>query len=325
MKTYKEIFTYDNLYNGYLKCRRSKRYKTEVIEFELEVGKNLKTLEHKLLTKTYLIDEYKKFMIYDPKKWEIQALDFSDRIIQRTFCDNYFMPFLEKHLIYDNGACMKGKGTDFSRKRLRVFLNKYYKEYQTNEGYVLKCDITKYFPNINHIALKEILNKKIKDDEIKEFLLMIIDSYQKDLGRGIPMGNQTSQAFALLYLDKVDRIIKEKFKIKYYTRYMDDFILIHPSKEYLKYCLNEIKMILNDELKLELNPKTSIIKIKEGIDYLGARYILLDRGKTIIKLSQRKKKVITTKVNTHNIDSYLSYLKRYNNFLFSTKLQNIVK
>lgn len=128
MKTYNEIFTYDNLYNGYLKCRRSKRYKTEVIEFELEVGKNLKTLEHKLLTKTYLIDEYKKFMIYDPKKREIQALDFSDRIIQRTFCDNYFMPFLEKHLIYDNGACMKGKGTDFSRKRLRVFLNKYYKE-----------------------------------------------------------------------------------------------------------------------------------------------------------------------------------------------------
>ena len=121
MKTYNEIFTYENLYNGYLKCRRSKRYKTEIIKFELEVGKNLKELEHKLITKTYLIKEYKKFMIYDPKKREIQALDFSDRIIQRTFCDNYFMPFLENNLIYDNGACMKGKRNRFLKKKIKKF------------------------------------------------------------------------------------------------------------------------------------------------------------------------------------------------------------
>ncbi len=165
MKTYKEIFTYDNLYNGYLKCRRSKRYKTEVIEFELEVGKNLKTLEHKLLTKTYLIDEYKKFMIYDPKKREIQALDFSDRIIQRTFCDNYFMPFLEKHLIYDNGACMKGKGTDFSRKRLRVFLNKYYKEITIEQQIKI---------------VKDVVNKK-GYLELKEEIQKEEESYQKTI------------------------------------------------------------------------------------------------------------------------------------------------
>lgn len=125
---------------------------------------------------------------------------------------------------------------------------------------------------------------------MQAFLYRIIDSFNADTGKGLPMGNQSSQWFALYYLDKIDRIIKEKYKIKYYTRYMDDLILLHESKEHLKACLAEITVIAEKILKLEFNSKTQLFPVSEGVDYLGWRFYLTDTGKVIHRLRTSNKR-----------------------------------
>jgi len=126
--------------------------------------------------------------------------------------------------------------------------------------------------------------------DVFNLLCLIIDSYETTKGAGLPLGNQTSQWFALYYLDVVDRLIKEKLRIKYYVRYMDDFVLLHHDKEYLRDCLNEIQRVCNDDLKIELNNKTQIFPVKNGVDYLGWHFYLSETGKVIRKLRTSNKK-----------------------------------
>lgn len=115
-------------------------------------------------------------------------------------------------------------------------------------------------------------------------MYQIIDSFNADTGKGLPMGNQSSQWFALYYLDKIERLIKKKYKIKFYTRYMDDSILLHEDKEHLKACLGEIRAYATEKLKLEFNEKTQIFPVSEGMDHLGWRFYLTDTGKVIRRL-----------------------------------------
>lgn len=146
---------------------------------------------------------------------------------------------MERHLIYDNAACRKDKGTLFAMNRLNEFLHSHYRIHG-RKGYFLKCDIRKFFDNIDHEVLKNSLTRIVDDDRTLRLLFNIIDSYETASGKGIPMGNQTSQWFALYYFDPLDRLVKEKLRIKYYTRYMDDMILISENKEVLKEALAEI-------------------------------------------------------------------------------------
>ena len=235
-------------------------------------------------------ETYKQFKIYEPKERIIEALSYKDRVVLMALCSNIIEPKFEKRLIYDNVACRKEKGTDFGIKRLEKFLHSYYKEFGTNKGYVLKCDVRKYFQNIDHTILFNKLKKeKFAEDEIW-ILKLIIDSKNQEKGVGLPIGNQTSQWFGLYYLDEIDRLIKEKLRIKYYVRYMDDMILLHNDKEYLKYCKEKIEKCANDNLKLELNNKTQILNIKDGIDFLGFRHILTENGK-VIKLLRGQAKL----------------------------------
>ena len=186
--------------------------------------------------------------------------------------------------------------TDKSPKRFRITLvaklqsyalNTIESLYRANEVF-LKCDVRKYFDSIDHDALKYLL-RRFPDKEVLTFLYQIIDSYNADTGKGLPMGNQSSQWFALYYLDRIDRIIKEKYKIKYYTRYMDDLILLHEDKEHLKACLAEIRAFAAEKLKLELNEKTQIFPVSEGVDYLGWHFYLTDTGKVIRRLRTSNK------------------------------------
>lgn len=286
---YDELFTFDNLYEAHLKARKGKRSKQDVIDFELALSENLWQLYDSLHNRTYTIDGYNKFNIYEPKKREIQALTYKDRVVQHVLCDLYLYPLLTSRFIYDNGACQKGKGTDFAMDRLSYFFREFFKKHGT-DGYILKADIHHFFPSIDHENLRWIVSRVVKDEDIMSMLNMIIDSYNKDTGMGIPMGNQTSQLFALYYLDPLDRLIKERLHIKYYVRYMDDCILIHEDKEYLKHCLNRMTGVIEDDLLLEFNDKTQIFPIKNGVDFLGFHFYLTDTGKVIRKLKQASKK-----------------------------------
>lgn len=271
-----------------MSARKSKRHKKDVILFETDLAGNLWCINDVMINKTYSITDYNRFTIYEPKKREIQALTYADRVIQNCLCANYLTTFMEKRLIYDNCACRKGKGTDFGRDRLAGFMREHYK-CSGNKGYLLKADIKGFFANIDHRVLKRKLNKVITNPDVMDLLEMIIDSYNPDTGRGLPIGNQTSQLFALYYLDPLDRLVKEKLKIKHYTRYMDDCVLIHPDKEHLKHCLREMTRLVEEDLKLKFNQKTQIFPIGEGVDYLGFRFYLTDTGKVIRKLRQSSK------------------------------------
>lgn len=284
---YDQIYDFNNLYRAYLASRKSKRETREVIQFEMNAGPNLCKLQEELRSEIYRLSGYYHFTIHDPKTREIYALHYRDRILQHSLCDHVLAPFFEKHLIYDNAACRKNKGTLFAINRMNGFL---YEHYRTNgtHGYFLKCDVRKYFDNIDHEILKSRLQAVVDDPRTLRLLFHIIDSYEVTAGKGIPMGNQTSQWFALYYLDPLDRLIKEKLQIKHYTRYMDDMILVSKSKDVLNSVLNEMRSVLN-ALKLEFNGKTQIFPISHGVEYLGWRFYLKENGKVIRKLKTHSK------------------------------------
>lgn len=287
MTDYEKLYDFQNLYKAHTVARRSKRNTREVIEFEMNLGKNLAALSDEIKNGTYKMQDYYSFAIYDPKYRVIHALHYRDRVVQHCLCDEILAPILDKKLIYDNAACRIGKGTHFAIDRVSKFLHDFYTKHGTC-GYFLKCDIRKFFDNIDHGILKQKLSKAIDDKHILTLLYQIIDGFEAAPGKGLPLGNQTSQWFAIFYLDGLDRLIKEKLHIKYYSRYMDDCVLIHQDKEHLRNCLEQMRQCAKS-LKIELNEKTEIFPIKNGVAYLGWHIYLTETGKVIRKVKQQTK------------------------------------
>jgi len=287
---YEKICSFENLYKAHLAARRSKRHKGDVIKFELNLANNLIMLQKQLEERTFRTEGYYQFVLHEPKRREIHAPYYVDRVLQHCVCDEVLRPVIQPRLIYDNAACQVGKGTHFAMKRLTKFLSEHYKKHGTT-GYFLKCDITRYFGSIDHEILKTKLAKVIVDKDVLNLLSHYIDSYHTEglPGKGLPLGNQSSQWFGIFYMDSLDRMIKEKMQIKYYVRYMDDFILVHHDKEYLKQCLAKIQDCVRDDLKMELNHKTQIFPIKNGAEFLGFRFYLTETGKVIRKMKVQSK------------------------------------
>lgn len=278
---YKEILcNFDNIYKAYKIAHRGKTDDKEVIEFDKDKIYNLKKLQEKLLNKQWdEIFTYYRFVITDPKKRTVDALYFEGRIVQHVLCDLILRPYFERRLIKENAACRINKGTEYAVNLLKKGIIEYYKK--NDDGYVLQADVHKYFPSIDRKKLKEIIDYPNK--EILELIHWIIDCAP---GNGIPIGNQSSQWFALYYLDKIDRIIKEKYRCKIYVRYMDDLIVIDKSKDKLKRILGDITQI-GRECGLEFNGKTQIFPLRKGICFLSWKFI---RKENIIKLLNPRKK-----------------------------------
>lgn len=280
---FQEAFSVHELYKCHKLCRRNKQHKNETVNFELNLCRNICELSESILSHSYAPSKYRSFYVHEPKKRLIDALSYSHRIVQRSICDNILKPRLEPYLIYDNVACRIGKGTHFALDRLKKFFKLAYKQHGLNL-YFLQCDIKKYFQSISHKHLKRYIEELSLDYESQDLIFKYIDSYHfaqtEDDQIGIPIGNQTSQWFALLFLNKMDRMIKEKLRIKFYIRYMDDFILIHNDKEYLKHCLEEIRKFVTN-IGLTLNHKTQINHISRGISFLGFRTVLLKNGQVL--------------------------------------------
>lgn len=285
-----EIFTFENIYAAHKWCRKSKQHKGEVVRFEIDLSKNITELIKELTSRKYKLGKYRKFKLFEPKERLIEALSYKDRVVLMCFVTNVLKPIISKHVIYDNAACQKNKGTDFGLNRLTMFLKREFINEQSNDFYYLKCDIHKYFPSINHeVLLNKLKRIGLTADELY-MARLFMTNYETSVG--IPLGNLSSQWYALIYLDDLDRFIKEKLQIKGYIRYMDDFILIHKDKNYLRYCLKEIDSFCKERLKVELNAKTQIGKVKNGIDFLGFRLILTETGKVIKKLRGSSKRRI---------------------------------
>ena len=288
MTEYEKICDFQNLYKAHRVARLGKRDVNEVIDFELNLAENLTRISDALKDKTYQMSGYYSFYVHDPKERKIHALHYVDRVVQHCICDEVLAPTLDKKLIFDNAACRIGRGTHFAIARVTGFLHSHYNQYGAN-GYFLKCDIRKFFDNIDHEILKRKLERVFVDRDVLNLLNQIIDSFEVTPGKGLPMGNQTSQWFAIYYLDGLDRLIKEKLQIRHYSRYMDDCVLIHPDKQYLKDCLARMREYVRKELQLEFNEKTQIFPIRNGVDYLGWHIYMTETGKVIRKVKQQTK------------------------------------
>lgn len=304
--TFEEVFCLKNLYEAHILGRRAKRSKRPIVAFESGQMHNLQVLLDEILSGKYKVRRYHDFVVFEPKKRQIQTLLYRDRIVQHVLCDHLLAPYFTARAVIDNGVCQIGKGTHFTLHRLIHNVRKLVLQQKSTDMYVLKCDIHKYFPSIPHAQLKRQVLHHIADKRLRDFIAMIIDSYhtapkyltEHDIplsmacgphpynsslvttGRGLPIGNQTSQIFGMFYLDPLDRFVKEQLRVKCYSRYMDDFILVHPSKQFLIDALTKINTLLLD-LGLQLNKKTQIFPLKNGITYLGFRVSFYPNGKIV--------------------------------------------
>lgn len=283
---FEKLYAFEALYRAHRAARRGKQNTAEVIEFEMNLADRLTRLSDALKSGTYSMKGYYRFPVYDPKHRIIHALHYRDRVVQHCLCDCILAPALDKRLIYDNAACRKNKGTHFAQDRLSGFLRAHYREHSTR-GYILKFDIRKYFDSIDHDVLKQKLEQVIRDKRVYDFLCMIIDSYEVTPGKGIPLGNQTSQWFALYYLDSLDRLIKQELRVKHYVRYMDDGVIVMKDREELRRVLKRIREHTEGELLLEFNEKTEVFPIKCGVNFLGFHFYITDTGRVVRRVLRK--------------------------------------
>ena len=282
---FEKVTDFGNLYKAYKKSKCGSGHVTSKAKFQTCAVDGLYQIKRLLDTKKFEVSDYHKFTIYEPKERIIEAGSFKDKIVQHSLCDNVLLPLLKDEFIQTNYAGQIGKGTLYGLDCLRAQMYLAYHKYGY-DCWIVKTDISKFFYNINHDILKDIASYFVKDDDVYWLCEKFIDSTE---GVGLPLGNQVSQVFALLYLSGLDHFITGELGVKYYGRYMDDFYLIVESKEYAKWCLNAITEFVHT-LGLELNGKTQIIPFKNGIKFCGFHTYVTKDGKRIRKLTNDKKR-----------------------------------
>lgn len=290
-KDVKKIVCYfEKLYKGMRKCKQNVIWKDSVAGYVVVNGlANCYKTKKQHENGTYKIDGYTVFKVHEPKERTIVSTRIKDRAFQRSLCDNYLTKQISKCFIYDNGACLPNKGTEFSRKRFYVALQRHYRKYGSN-GFALKCDLSDYFGSTRHdVAIKSI-QKRVRDNWACNEVIRIINSFTqgKDPTIGMGLGSAVTQLIQLAVLDDLDHYIKEVLRIKNYVRYMDDFILLHDDKAYLTYCKEKIQAHITS-LGLKLNQKkTQLQPITQPLHYLGFSFRLTETGKVVVKMLPQK-------------------------------------
>jgi retron-type reverse transcriptase len=265
---FQKIYDFGNLERAYQTARRGKRYRAEVLTYTQNVEENLIDLQNSLIWRTYTPGNHRRFTVTYPKLREIAALPFRDRVAQHAVVD-VVEPLLDKKFYYHSYACRTGKGSHKASAVLSSWIRAL--SYEAEPLYALKADVHQYFRSIDHYRLKALIRRMIKDAGVLWFFDLIIDSGGEH-GRGVPVGNLTSQLFANIYLDALDKFVKEELRVKYYIRYMDDFVILSHDKAELHDLRGAIEELLHDALSLTLNPKTGVLCASNGIDFCGYRH-----------------------------------------------------
>lgn len=286
-----KIIDFGNLYQAYLKSKSSKGFSKSSQKFQVVALDGIHQIKRRLETKTYQVSKYNEFTIYEPKERVIKSCSFVDKIIQHSLCDNVLIPKFNKEFIQTNYAGQISKGTLYGLDCLRAQMFLAYQKYGY-DCWIVKADINKFFYNIHHYILKDIVEYFIEDKDVYWLCEKFIDSTE---GVGLPLGNQISQVYALLYLSGLDHFITGELGVKYYGRYMDDFYLIVQNKEYAKWCLEAVYEYVHT-LGLELNGKTQIIPFKNGIKFCGFHTYVTSSGKVIRKLKNENKRTAKKKL-----------------------------
>ena len=252
----------DNLRLAFWKAAKGKRAKADCRAFREGLDRNLDELRADLLAEQVRVGDYRYFTIHDPKERTICAASFRERVLHHALM-NVCEPVLESAAIYDSYACRKGKGRLAAIERAR--------EFTQSHRWFLKLDVRKYFDSVDHSILSQSLARKYKDGALLRLLGSIICSYETAPGRGLPIGNLTSQHFANFYLAALDRFVKEDLHRAAYVRYMDDSVVWGSSAAELSEIRERVRAFLARELKLELKGNAVVNRTSCGMDFLGYR------------------------------------------------------
>jgi len=360
-----------DLFQAYFDARRNKRSTINALDFEINYEKKIFELYKEIRDRKYEIGPSICFVVKEPTLREIFAADFRDRIVHHLLY-NYINPIFERLFINDSYSCRKRKGTLYGIKRVDHFIRSCSKNYN-QDCYILKLDIKSYFMSIDHLILFQKVKEALfryKDTTIinfdLDFVLILLEKvifndptknciikgskedwknlpkdkslFFTDKNKGLPIGNLTSQLFGNVYLNDFDHFIKCKLKIKYYGRYVDDFVIVHPDKEYLKSIVPQLREYLKSNLFLNLHPKKIYLQhYSKGVSFLGAiikpyRIYIKNRTKGNFyrktKLwndfwqKQKGKKVKREDFNKFisNINSYLGLTRHYQTYKLRNKL-----
>lgn len=273
----------DNIRLAYAQARRHKPRLRGVLHFERNREENLAAIRRSLLEKTFHTSTYHEKIVHEPKKRTIYVLPFSpDRIVQHALM-NPLIPIWEKLFIRDSYACIDGRGVHAGSARTMEFVR--------HNAYCLKCDISKFYPSVDHEVLMRIIRQKVKCKDTLWLIEDIVYSYPG--GKNVPIGNFTSQWMGNLYLNELDQYAKHVLKIKDYIRYCDDFLFFHNDKALLRDVARKVEDFAGGVLKLRLS-KSDLFPTSRGVDFLGYRhfngYILL-RKSTAKRVSRRLKRL----------------------------------
>jgi len=262
---FEKIVAFENLLVAAYRAARGKKLKNSVNLFLFQIENEILLLREELLHKTYKPKSYFQFEVKEPKIRQICSSNFRDRVTHHAICQ-LIEPIFERRSIFDSYACRNDKGSHQAVSRCQKFAKQY--------KYYLKCDINKFFENIDHQVLKNILRRVFKDQDLLWLLDVIIDHKVPEniKGKGLPIGNLTSQHFANLYLGEFDHYVKERLQVKGYVRYMDDFICFSNSKAELWNLHSQLQKFVEDNLLLKLKARvTQVAPVIDGIPFLGFR------------------------------------------------------
>lgn len=281
---------------------------------------NIFYLHQDLKNKTYKHGPYHAFNISDPKPRNIHKATVRDRLLHHAIY-RILYPYFDKKFIHDSYSCRLDKGTHKAMERFKQFGNRVSKN-NTRTCWVLKCDIKKFFASIDHTVLLQILNKHIGDKETLWLLERIITSFHTHPGKGLPLGNLTSQLLVNIYMNEFDQFVKHKLKVKYYIRYADDFVIVTSDSGYLTLLLPMVNEFLNTNLKLNLHPDKVFIKtFSSGVDFLGWVHFPTHRVlRTVTK--RRMLKNLTKNPSKESFVSYLGMLKHGNTHKVKKSIEN---
>jgi len=319
---FEKIIGLDNLLTAWKEFSRGKRKKRAVLEFESRLLINLSSLHDDLASGNYRHGGYRAFNVCDPKPRNIHKASVRDRLVHHAVYRILYLYF-DQRFIADSYSCRRGKGTHKALNRFRQFADSV-SQNRTKTCWILKGDIKKFFASIDQRILKNLLHRAIADNRTLDLLNKIIDSFRIQPGKGLPLGNLTSQLLVNIYLNEFDQFIKHRLKVKHYLRYADDFIIMSNDRSWLSDEISSIEKFLKDKLQLTFHPDKIYIKtLASGVDFLGWVNFSDHRViRTVVKRRMLKK--ISQRSNPQVVQSYLGLLKHGNGYKLRQKIVDII-
>lgn len=301
-----DCLTLEKFQAAHQRASKSKGLRSEVLKFNINEVGNLIGIMDIIGSGRYKPSKYRRFWVYDPKKRLILALPYPDRIVHQWYIEEFIKPYYIPRFISDSFACIPGRGSHRSVDKIQSYMRRM--NVETNgHYYIVKMDISKFFNSIDPTILYNILASRIQDIKLRQLTHTII--YDGDDHPGIPIGNYVSQYFANIYLNELDQFCKHQLKIKYYVRYMDDFVALAPNRVVARQWFDIISVFVRQNLNMQLNRKSRYYPSGQGLDFVG--YRIYNDFRLLRKRSKKKLRAIISDYES-GIDSQARFIQRVN-------------